>query len=78
MISYKPLFITMAKKGLKNKDLRSVASTNVISKFAKNEHVNTATLDKLCQLLHCRIEDVIEVLPDPEPQTEQEQEHGQA
>lgn len=75
MISYKQLFVTMAKKGLKNKDLRSVASTNVISKFAKNEPVNLTTIDKLCQFLDCKITDVVEILPDdPEDQAP---EHGQ-
>lgn len=72
MISYKQLFVTMAKKGLKNKDLHSVASTNVISKFAKNEPVNLTTIDKLCQFLECEITDVVEILPD----LEQEQSQG--
>lgn len=64
MISYKPLFHTMIEKNIKLKNLSDILPNSVTSKFRKDEHVSTATLDKLCQYLHCRIEDVIEILPD--------------
>jgi len=63
-ISYKPLFRTMLDKNKKVTDLNAVVSTNVSSKFRKNQHVNTGTLDKLCRYLDCRIEDIIEYVTD--------------
>jgi putative transcriptional regulator len=60
MISYKPLFKTLLDKGMKLTDLNKVLPTSVTSKFKKNKHVTTSTLEKLCRFLECRIEDIIE------------------
>ncbi len=60
MISYKPLFRTLLEKNLKLTDLNEILPTSVTSKFKKNVHVNTSTLDRICEYLNCRIEEVIE------------------
>lgn len=66
MISYDPLFHTLLDKNANLTDLTTKAgvSTAVVAKFKKNEHVNTGTLEKICLFLNCRIQDVIEILPD--------------
>lgn len=64
MISYKPLFRTLLEKDCKLTDLNAFLAPNITSKFKKDAHVNTATLEKICLFLDCKIQDVIEVLPD--------------
>lgn len=64
MISYKPLFRTMLEQNVQLKDLNAFLAPNITSKFRKNQHVNTSTLEKLCLFLNCKVQEVIEILPD--------------
>ena len=34
-----------------------------VNKLRKNERINTDTIDKLCEVLECRIEDIMEYVP---------------
>lgn len=45
-------------------------STNVIAKMGKNGDVSTEVLRKICKALNCGLEDIVEIVPDPEPSTE--------
>lgn len=47
-------------------DLRDKAgiTTNALAKLGKNEHVNTQVLEKICNVLHCNIQDIAEFVPD--------------
>lgn len=38
-------------------------SSSTIDKLRKNKPVNTTTLNDLCRILECRIEDVVEYIP---------------
>lgn len=65
MISYKPLFHTLLDKNVNLTDLSKAGlNSRVIAKFKKDEHVNSSTLEKICLFLDCKIQDVIEVLPE--------------
>lgn len=46
-------------------DLRDQAglTTNALAKLGKNEHVSTQTLEKICNVLNCGIEDIMEFVP---------------
>lgn len=61
MISYKPLWVTLAGKELKKKDLLEMAniSSATISKMGKNEYVALEVIDKICSALDCEISEVI-------------------
>lgn len=65
-VSFKPLWKLLIDRGLKKKDLCSMAGINPAScmKMGKNGHVTTEILMKVCTVLSCRIEDVIEFIPD--------------
>ena len=39
-------------------------SNSQISRIKKGAHITTATLEKLCQILQCRDEDIITFVPD--------------
>lgn len=61
-ISYKPLFRQMLERDMKKMDLLRAAkiSTSTLAKLGKNEPVKLEMLMRICQALHCRIEEVIE------------------
>lgn len=63
-ISYKPLFKLLVDKGLKKKDLCTIAriSPATVTKMGKSGLVTTEVLLKICLALDCRICDVIEIV----------------
>ena len=65
-VSYKKLWKLLIDKDMKKKDLETTAniSNYTITKMNKGENVNTDTLVKICGALNCRIEDIMEVVPD--------------
>ena len=65
-VSYNKLWKIMIDRKLMKKDLTAMAgiSTNAMAKMGKEENVSTEVLGKICDALHCRIEDIVEFLPD--------------
>ena len=55
MISYKPLFVTLAKKGMTKSDLRTALNmgSGTIAKMAKNQYISLENIDKICLYLDC-------------------------
>lgn len=62
-MNYSKLWKLLIDKNLKKKDLREMAclSTNVIAKMGKGGDVSTHVLRKICEVLDCRIEDIVEL-----------------
>lgn len=67
-IRYNKLWKRLIDENMMKVDLRDQAgiTTNALAKLGKNEHVSTATLEKVCNVLHCNIEDIMEFAPDGE------------
>ena len=65
-VSYKRLWKLLIDRDMKKKDLAEKAnlSNYTINKMNKGENVNPDTLVKICGALNCRIEDIMEVVPD--------------
>lgn len=65
-ISYKRLWKLLIDRDMKKKDLAEKAkiSNYTINKLNKSENVNTDTLVKICTALNCRIEDIMEIIPE--------------
>lgn len=64
-ISYKKLFKTMKKQGIKKADLRKMGiSPTIVDRLVKNKDVNTSTLRRLGDILHCDLKDIAEFVPD--------------
>ena len=63
-VSYKKLWKLLIDKDVKKKDLRIATgmTTTALAKLGKNEHVNTEILAKICKVLECNIEDIVEVI----------------
>ncbi len=45
-------------------------SPNTVSKMAKDEMVSLEIISKVCLALNCKIEDVVEIVPDSKPYLE--------
>ena len=65
MISYEPLFKTMKAKGITSYRLGKMGFplSNCYA-MKHGENISTHTLNQLCKLLACRVEDVIEYVED--------------
>lgn len=61
MISYKPLYETMYKKGITEYNLiyKQGMSANTLHRIKHGEAISTKTLDTLCFILDCGIEDIL-------------------
>ena len=66
MISYAPLWKTMENRGISTYFLieKKGFSSNTISRLRHNMHMNTDTMERLCKILECTPNDIIEFLPD--------------
>ena len=62
MITYEPLWKTMKEKKISQYRLIKYYgfSSGQIGRLKKNSYVSTHTLDVLCTILNCPIEDIIE------------------
>ena len=72
MIVYDKLWNTMKKKGISQYKLIKEYgfSTGQLDRMRKNANVNTYTLDQLCNILDCDLNDVAEYIKDPLQQSE--------
>jgi DNA-binding Xre family transcriptional regulator len=64
--SYKPLEITLIKRDKLRKHLREELgiSGTTLAKMSNNEFVSLQILAQICEYLDCRIEEVVEFVPD--------------
>ncbi|MBP5654726.1 MAG: helix-turn-helix transcriptional regulator [Clostridiales bacterium] len=65
MITYDRLWATMKTRGVSQYQLihEYGVSSGQLDRLRKNAPVNTYTLDKLCSILNCKIEDIAEYKP---------------
>ena len=60
-LNYKPLWIQLAKKGLKKTDVIAMAglTTNVMAQMGKDKSIKFKNLKRLCKALSCPPNDII-------------------
>lgn len=68
MICYNRLWATMKKKKITQYDLYTHYGINrsLLDRLRKNKNLEVRTIDRLCSILHCRVEDIMEYIPDQE------------
>lgn len=61
MITYKPFFSQLLSKNITEYELiyKHGLSANTIHRMKKNEAITTKTLDTLCFILDCEVEDIL-------------------
>lgn len=65
MISYQPLWTTMRERGVSQYKLikEYQFSTGQLDRLRKNESISTNTLDTLCRILNCTLDDIAVYIP---------------
>lgn len=68
IITYDPLWETMRRKGLTTYTLikKYSFSRGTLDSLKQNRNISTATLNDLCSILDCRVEDILKYVPDPD------------
>ncbi|MBQ2809883.1 MAG: helix-turn-helix transcriptional regulator [Clostridia bacterium] len=66
MIVFDKLWILMAQKGVSTYTLREKCGidSKTVRRLRANENIETKTLNKLCMALDCKIEEIMEYIPD--------------
>ena len=74
MISFDPLWDTMKRKGVSQYKLLKDYhfSAGQLNRLRRNCNVNTYTLNQLCKILYCKIEDVAVYLEEDASETEEQ------
>ena len=67
MVKYDRLWETMKRKNISQYRLINhyKISAGQLGRLRKNRYVSTHTLEMLCEILECGVEDVIEIVFDP-------------
>ncbi|MBQ8869593.1 MAG: helix-turn-helix transcriptional regulator [Oscillospiraceae bacterium] len=66
MIIFDKLWVTMKNKGVSTYQLREKCGidSKTIRRLKANDNIETKTLNKLCSVLDCRLEDIAEFIAD--------------
>ena len=66
MITYEPFWNTIKEKGISTYALiqKHNISSATINRLRKNQGISTLTIDDLCKVLKCRVEEILEYKED--------------
>ena len=66
MIIFDKLWVTMKEKGVTTYQLREQCGidSKTIRRLKSNDNIETKTLNKLCSVLNCNLEDIAEYIED--------------
>ena len=61
MITYEPLYVTMKEKGISTYKLITQynISRSLLDRLKHNKPISTVTLDDLCKILDCKVEEIL-------------------
>ncbi len=67
-VNYNKLWAILKERGMMKTELTKAAkiSTNAMAKLGKNEDVRVEVLAKICTTLECKMDDILEIIPDKE------------
>ena len=68
MIVYDPFWRTLKDRGISTYKMihRLGYSSSTLYRLRHNKGISSRLIDDLCKLLDCRVEDILEYVPDPE------------
>lgn len=68
MIVYDPFWRTLKNRGISTyKMINKLGySSGTLYRLRHNKGISSRLIDDLCKLLDCRVEDILEYVPDPE------------
>lgn len=64
-VSYKKLFHLLIEKDMSNAKLQQQAgfSGNIITRLKRNGYVSLESIETLCRVLDCGVDDILEFIP---------------
>lgn len=67
-VNYDKLWSILNEHGMMKTELIKEAgiSTNAMAKLGRNEDVRIGVLEKICLALDCKIDDILDIVPDKE------------
>ena len=65
-VSYKKLWHLLLDRNMNKSDLERMAAIShySITKMGKNQDVTTETLSKICNILDCKFDDILDIVKD--------------
>ena len=65
-VTYKKLFHLLIDKGMSNAELMEQAgfSANIITRLKRNNYVSLDSIEKICNVLNCGVDDILEFKPE--------------
>lgn len=65
-VNYNKLWVILNERGMMKTELVKAAriSTNAMAKLGKNEDVRVHVLAKICVVLDCKLDDIVEIIPE--------------
>lgn len=65
-VIYKKLFHLLIDKGMTNAELMEKAgfSANIITRIKRDKYISLDSIEKICKVLNCGVDDILEFLPD--------------
>ena len=69
-VSYKKLFHLLVDRDMTAVQLQQQAgySANITTRLRKNIYISLESMEKICKALDCKVDDVVEFIPDTEEQ----------
>ena len=63
-VSYKKLFHLLIEKDMTNAQLMEQAgfSANIITRLTRNEYVSMESLENICRVMNCGVDDILEFI----------------
>lgn len=65
-ISYKKLFHMLIDRNMTAAELQKEAgySANISTRMRRDEYVSLESMEKICRVLGCKVDDIVEFIPD--------------
>lgn len=65
-VTYKKLFHLLIDKGMSNAELMEQTgfSANVITRLKRNNYISLDSIEKMCSVLNCGVDDILEFIPE--------------
>ena len=77
-ITYKKLFKLLIDRDMNRQDLKKLCglSSASVAKLGKGENITTDMLVRICEGMNCKIEDIMELVPDDEETEDNQNDQG--
>ncbi len=67
-VSYKKLFHMLIDRNMTAAELQKEAgySANISTRMRRDEYVSLESMEKICRVLDCKVDDIVEFIPEKE------------